>query len=91
MALQADCGGDAEPDEQVIVDVSFHEPADALQRFKALVRDFRLQPIEVTHKLEEPKSAKSRGMKKPQARFKRISLEELQPRWKLFTTCQMMW
>jgi hypothetical protein len=90
--LETDCGGDWAPDEQAIVDITFDRPLDAHKRFKALVRDFHLDALEVSDDLVKENASGKKGRKRKAAsRFRSVKLVDVQPRWKLFTTCEATW
>ncbi|GAA5875287.1 hypothetical protein JCM8547_006889 [Rhodosporidiobolus lusitaniae] len=90
VAVEAECGGDWAPDEQAVVSLSFSTPPDATERFKKLIKLFQLEPIEASDGLlavegiEPPEGFKKKVRRKK--RFKKIKVEEVAPKWKLFST-----
>ncbi|GAA6012664.1 hypothetical protein JCM10207_009074 [Rhodosporidiobolus poonsookiae] len=94
--VEALCGGDWAPDEQAIQTVTPHPPPlNAIDRFKALVKLFKLELVEASDGMLaiEGTPAAVAGKKKVlrKKRFRKVKLEDLKPRWKLFTTCETTW
>lgn len=65
--------------------ISFDTPADADQRFRHLVRDFRLSPLEVSDgTIGHTRAVGLRRTRTSQA----IDADEVEPQWHLFTTVE---
>ncbi|GAA5879353.1 hypothetical protein JCM16303_003173 [Sporobolomyces ruberrimus] len=93
--VTAKCGGDSEPDEHTIVDVSFELPSNVDQRFKHLVRLFNLEVVDssidtissvpgevaTAEEWDKATSVKSSGV------ANKVT-NDIRPRWLLWTTSQ---
>ena len=68
--------------------ISLDKPADADQRFRHLLRDLHLAPLKVSDgtigiaRTDDPEHKRT---------YKKISADEVQPQWYLFTTVQCDW
>ncbi|GAA5885145.1 hypothetical protein JCM6882_007249 [Rhodosporidiobolus microsporus] len=101
VVLEAECGGDSAPDEQAIVNLTpfakatHSSDSSITARFRALVDLFQLDVIEASDGLLAIEgTAALEGKKKKvlrKRRFKHIKLEDMKPKWKLFTTCETTW
>jgi hypothetical protein len=93
--VKTECGGDMEPDEQTVHNISLHQPTDVTKRFQALIRDFLLEPVEVSDGPLFQRSTSRTADEKEKAtstrHFERIKLSDVKPRWKLCTTCETVW
>ncbi|GAA5914618.1 uncharacterized protein JCM6883_004440 [Sporobolomyces salmoneus] len=98
----AECGGDTNPDEHTIVDVSFQNlPSDIDQRFERFIKLFDLQVVESSVNKLSPKSSKSRNKEeeenkatteaKPKNGVRDEVSKKIKPVWKLYSTCVTTW
>ncbi|GAA5914622.1 uncharacterized protein JCM6883_004441 [Sporobolomyces salmoneus] len=91
--FSAQTGNGDEPDEHNLVDVSLDLPSNADLRFLRFVRTFRLKVVETnsgTLQCVAPKPQRNfdREGKMPGMRFDRTRVvEEIKPRWRLYTSC----
>ncbi|GAA5915623.1 hypothetical protein JCM8208_001224 [Rhodotorula glutinis] len=94
-SISAGCGGYHCADGDEIVDVSFAVPPGAKQRFRRLVSTMHLQLVEVTDGFIATAGTRAgrsgKDVRREKRKFKKVSLEKLEPKWKLVTMAETQW
>lgn len=96
--LEADCGGDINPDQHTFRRVDVESMAklvrDGADRFRRIIRTLHLEPLSIEALPSEPENSNTSRQRNQyhylRRQFTELSPLDARPEWTIHTTCEMI-